>query len=345
MARQTPTLARLAELAGISQMSASRAINDRHGVSEQTRDKVLRIAAEIGYVANRTAQKLSGGRTRIVGLLTPVRQDQFVSELIIGSGRAARKAGYEMLVYPVFDEERETHHNVLTLLQQFSDGLVAILPHDDAPYLKALNEADIPVVVVDQRGVFPQYPSVASDNYEGARLAVQHLVELGHTRIAFISGDERLTAAQDRARGFNDAMRQQGLRPEASLTAIGRFSQVMGFKAASHLLKLKRPPTAIFAANDLSAFGAIAAAHELGMRVPDDVSIIGFDDVPMASQVYPPLTTIRQPLQQMGRSAVNILLARIAGIELPSDRITLPTDLILRNSTARPAEKRVAQQR
>jgi LacI family transcriptional regulator len=232
---------------------------------------------------------------------------------------------------------------VLTLLQQFSDGLVAILPHDDAPYLKALNEADVPVVVVDQRGVFPQYPSVASDNYEGARLAVQHLVELGHTRIAFISGDERLTAAQDRARGFNDAMRQQGLRPEASLTAIGRFSQAMGFKAASHLLKLKRPPTAIFAANDLSAFGAIAAAHELGMRVPDDVSIIGFDDVPMASQVYPPLTTIRQPLQQMGRSAVNILLARIAGIELPSDRITLPTDLILRNSTARPAEKRVAQ--
>jgi LacI family transcriptional regulator len=172
---------------------------------------------------------------------------------------------------------------------------------------------------------------------------VQHLVALGHTRIAFISGDERLTAAHDRARGFNDAMRQQGLRPEASLTAIGRFSQAMGFKAALHLLKLKRPPTAIFAANDLSAFGAIAAAHELGMRVPEDVSVIGFDDVPMASQVYPPLTTIRQPLQQMGRSAVNILLARIAGIESPSDRITLPTDLILRSSTAQPAAKRGAQ--
>jgi LacI family transcriptional regulator len=212
MARQTPTLAQLAELAGISQMSASRAINNRHGVSEQTRDKVLRIAAEIGYVANRTAQKLSGGSTHIVGLLTPVRQDQFVTELIIGAGRAARKAGYEMLVYPMFDEDSETHHNVLTLLQQFSDGLVAILPHDDAPHLKALSEADMPVVVVDQRGVFPQYPSVASDNYEGARLAVQHLVSLGHTRIAFISGDERLTAAHDRERGFNDAMRQQGLR-------------------------------------------------------------------------------------------------------------------------------------
>src|ERR1700733_12750444 len=122
MAKQTPTLARLAELAGISQMSASRAINDRHGVSEQTRDKVLRIAAEIGYVANRTAQKLSGGSTRIVGLLTPGRQDRVVSKLIIGSGRPARKAGNEMLVFPVFDEDRETHHNVLTLLQQFSDG-------------------------------------------------------------------------------------------------------------------------------------------------------------------------------------------------------------------------------
>ena len=122
-------------------------------------------------------------------------------------------------------------------------------------------------------------------------------------------------------------MRQHGLRPEAKtkLTAIGRFGQAMGFqgrRAALHLLKLKRPPTMIFAAN-LSAFGAIAAAHELGMRVPEDVSVIGFDDVPMASQVYPPLTTIRQPLQQMGRSAVNILLARIAGIESPSDRITL----------------------
>src|SRR5471032_1005801 len=113
MVKQSPTLARLAELAGISQMSASRAINDRHGVSQQTRDKVLRIAAEIGYVANRTAQKLSGGRTRIVGLLTPVRQDQFVSELIVGAGRAARKAGYEMLVYPMFDEDRETHQCVV----------------------------------------------------------------------------------------------------------------------------------------------------------------------------------------------------------------------------------------
>jgi len=191
MAKQTPTLEHVAKLAGVSQMTASRALNSRPGVSRATRDEVLRIASDIGYTVNRTAQKLSGGRNGIIGIITPSLDTQFASELILGAGRAARSAGCEILVYTVFDEDRHTHPDVLGLIQQFSDGILAILPRESL-CLDALANAKVPVVVVDQRGTLTGFPSVSIDNYGGARLAVEHLAGLGHKRIAFLAGDETI---------------------------------------------------------------------------------------------------------------------------------------------------------
>lgn len=181
---------------------------------------------------------------------------------------------------------------------------------------------------------------LAAVAYDGARSAVKHLIDLGHRRIGYITGDERLASAKDRHRAYVDTMAQQGLGRDASLIVKGDFTQKRGFEGTMKLLSLADPPTAIFAANDLSAFGAIAAIHESGLRVPDDISVVGFDDIPTAAQFYPALTTVRQPIHQIGRAAVNTLLARIAGIEPASPQVILPTELILRASTA-PCRTRV----
>lgn len=332
MSKQNPTLAQVAQIAGVSQMSASRALNGRPGVSRETRAEVLRIAADIGYVLNRSAQKLSGGRNGILGIITPTLDNQFASELILGVAHAARAVGYEALVYTVFDEDRDAHRSLIGLLPQFADGIVAILPREST-WFDTLAAAHVPVVLIDQRGSLTNFPSISVDNYGGACLAVEHLVALGHRRIAFISGDETIEGVRDRRRAYNDTIDRHGLAHDADLVVTGDLSQTRGFEVASQLLRLDKRPTAIFAANDLSAFGAVAAVREAGLRVPDDVSVIGFDDIPMASQVHPALTTIRQPFAQMAKAAVNTVLANIAGTEAPAAaRITLPAELVVRAS-------------
>lgn len=338
MAKQNPTLALVAKIAGVSQMTASRALNDRPGVSQGTREEILRIASDIGYVINRSAQKLSGGRNGIIGVITPMLDNQFASELILGIGRAARAVGYESLVYTIFDEDRESHGGVIGLMQQFADGVIAILPREST-YFDALASAHVPVVVIDQRGTLAKFPTVSVDSYGGACMAVEHLARLGHTRIAFVSGDETIEGVRERHRGYSDTLARLGLPFDPELLAPGDLSQKKAFEATIRLLALPSPPTAVFAANDLSAFGVIAAVREAGLRVPDDVSVIGFDDIPMAAQVHPPLTTIRQPFQQMARSAVNTLLSRIDGNDSASARTTLPAELVTRNSTGSVALK------
>jgi LacI family transcriptional regulator len=332
MSKQTPTLAQVAKIAGVSQMTASRALNDKPGVSQQTREEVLKIAVDIGYVVNRSAQKLSGGRNGIIGIMTPVLDNHYVGELVVGVGRAARAQGYETLVYTLFDEDRHSHQSVLGLIKQFTDGVVAILPRESA-YFNALAAANVPVVAIDQRGSLDGFPSISVDSYGGAVRAVEHLAQLGHTRIGFVAGDESIEGVRDRRRGYVDALVRFGLPTDPSLIAQGDLSQMRAFDAASALLALPEPPTAIFAVNDLSAFGVIAAARELGLKVPRDLSVLGFDDIPMASQVHPPLTTIRQPFAQMGRAAVNTLLSQMESDDTIAPRIVLPTELIVRQST------------
>ena len=331
MAKQNPTLADVARLAGVSQMTASRALNGRQGVSRETCDEVVRIAADIGYVVNRTAQKLSSGKNGIIGIITPTLDTQFASELILGAGRAARAAGCEVLVYTVSDDSHN-HPEVIKLVRQFSDGLIAILPRETM-CLDTLAAANVPVVVVDQRGTLSRFPSVSVDNYGGACMAVEHLVELGHKRIAFLGGDDAIEGVRDRQRGYLDTLERHDLPHDPKLIVTGDLSQITAFEVVSRLLDQPNPPTAIFAANDQSAFGAIAAAREAGLRVWQDFSVVGFDDIPMAEQFHPALTTVRQPFQQMASSAVNTLLAQIGGLETPSQRTTFPAELVVRKST------------
>lgn len=336
MEKPPPTLAEIAKVAGVSQMTASRALNNRPGVSREKREEILLIADEMGYVVNRAAQKLSGGRSHIIGMIAQLHTP-FTSELVMGVGSAARAAGYELLLYSLVGSDRRPPSSVMQLLQQFADGVIALLPYE-FDYLNTLAVSRVPVVTVDHQAETPEFPSIVGDSYQGARQAVRYLAELGHRRIAFVTGNERLASARDRRRGYEDTMQQLGLSYSPEMIAEGDYMQKAGYNAAYRLLALSPRPTAIFAANDISALGVVSAIREAGLKVPDDISVIGFDDIPLASQVHPALTTIRQPTQQMGRSAVNTLLALIVGLEAPSPLITLPTELVIRASAAPPRQ-------
>ncbi|WP_116131929.1 LacI family DNA-binding transcriptional regulator [Tropicimonas sp. IMCC34043] len=333
MKKRPATLAEVSKVAGVSRMTASRAINNQPGVSAKTREDILRIADEMGYVVNPLAQKLSTGRTRIIGVVVQLHTP-FAADLVLGIGSTARNAGYEMLAYSLPADDSAPPGKVVSLLQQITDGVIAILPYT-SEYLDTLAGAAVPVVTVDTQTDDSPYPSVISDSYQGGLLAVRHLAELGHHRIGFITGNMRLSSARARLQACRDSVAQMSLDPDPWLVTEGNFAQRGGFDAANQLLALPQRPTAIFAANDLSALGAMAAIREAGLQVPQDISVVGFDDIPLAHQMHPPLTTVRQPLQEMGRSAVNMLLPLILGLDLPSRQTVLPNELVVRGSTAR----------
>lgn len=335
MTQKSITLSEVAHAAQVSPMTASRAINNRSGVSWETREHVLKVAADLGYVVNRAAQKLSGGRSHVIGVIATDLENQYTGALIASMSEAAWEVGYETLIYSHVEREKRPSGSVVQLLRQISDGVIAVLPLEFG-YLGELASISIPVITVDHVGEHADFPSVATDCYDGARAAVRHLIDLGHRRIAYVAGDERLASARERRHAYIETLVQHGLDVDPSLIIVGDFSEQRGFTAAAKLLSLPRPPTAIFAANDMSAFGAIAAIREAGLRVPDDMSVVGFDDIPSAKQFNPALTTVRQPLYQIGRSAVDTLLAHIAGIEPVSPLVTLPTEMVVRASTATP---------
>lgn len=332
---RAPTLAEVARAAGVSRMTASRALNGRPGVSDAVRQEIVRIAGDIGYTINRPAQKLSGGQSRVIGVVAVQMFSRFVSEVVVGALRAARTAGYDMLMYSLLEADERLPGGVTQLLSQVADGVIALLPytHD---YFETLTAARVPLITVDDAVDHGRLPCITADSYQGAQAAVRHLADLGHRRIGFVTGNERLTSAVERRRAYLDVLAERGLPRDAGLIARGDYTEEGGYDAGKKLLSQSRPPTAIFAANDQGALGIIAAAQTIGLRIPRDLSLVGFDDIPQAAQVHPPLTTVRQPMEQMGRSAVNTLLALLAGIEAASPVISLPTELVVRASTAAP---------
>ena len=329
--KRKPTLAEIAKVAGVSLMTASRAINNRSGVSPEKREEILRISDDLGYVPNRAAQRLSGGRSHVVGVIAPLHSS-YSSELVLGLGSAGRVANYEMLVYSISTASHEPPAAVIDLLTQVADGVIVVLPNE-GQYLTRLSQANLPVVTIDEGPPLP-FPKVVVDNYKVGQMALEHLASLGHRRIGFINGDTRLTSVKDRLRAFRDHRTVLGLDPDENLVAQGDSMQQGGFEATMQLLSLKNRPTAIFTGNDVSAVGALSAIRESGLRVPEDISIIGCDDIPLARQVYPNLTTIRHPLTQMSRAAVNMLIAMISGFAPPTDTIVFSPELVERASTA-----------
>lgn len=330
-AHRKATLKDVARLAGVSTVTVSNVLNRRDNVSAQTRERVLEAVEKTGYRANLAARGLAGGRTNTVGILVPELGSQYIGEIVRGLGDEIRRAGLEILISTASSDAIE--RSQVDMLHAICDGLILVLPHSEKVDLGAA-ATEFPVVLIDPRGTLSRWPTVDVDNYRGGRQATEYLLELGHRRIAFLSG--RYEASRQRQKGYEEALMSFQIELDSGLVVDGDFSRPGGFAAATQILQLPQPPTAIFAANDVCAAGAMEAIKERGLRVPADISVVGYDDVPLAAQIFPPLTTIRQPLLQMGEAAARMMLGKLKGVEPPSNRITLTTELVERASAAAP---------
>jgi LacI family transcriptional regulator len=326
------TIVDVAREASVSYSTVSRVINNK-SVTADKRERVLRAMAELGYVANLQARSLAGGKSNIIGLLVHSLTVEYFGEIARGVDDELASVHYDLMLYTTHRRKGRESAYVTKLTRQLVDGLLLVLPRNAEAYLETLRYRRFPHVLIDHQGLGGvDVPSVGATNWQGAYDATRYLIDLGHRRIGFITGDMTLGCARDRLKGYQDALRDAGLPTNPTLVREGDFLQPQAFQCANELLDLPEPPTAIFASNDVSAFGAMDAARERGLRIPASISVIGFDDTPQAAQSHPMLTTVRQPLTEMGRVAAKLLLAYVADPDLPAQRIELPTELILRQS-------------
>ncbi|MFH8252978.1 LacI family DNA-binding transcriptional regulator [Microbacterium sp. B2969] len=326
------TIAQVAAEAGVSSMTVSNVVNGRPGASDATRERVLEVAARLGYQVNLSARSLRSGRTGLIGIISLDLVSEYSHEIMRGVAESVVDDERELLLNVSVDAVRE-RDRIEFFARDLVDGVLLIAPVLEPATVAMLESLDVPVVVIDPRRLDVPLPRVTVDNYEGVRAGTEHLIGLGHRRIGYIRGDEDLESTLTRQRGYLDAMKLAGLPVDDDLLAESGFSHEAGFRAGQQLLE-RAEPTAIIAGADLIAFGAMDAARARGLDVPRDLSIVGFDDLPRAAHTYPPLTTVRQPLHDMGQAGTRALLSLIEGRPLAVENIRMPTTLIVRGSTA-----------
>jgi len=324
----------VARRAGVSIATVSRALRGLPDVAAATRDRVLEAAAELDYVASPFAARLASGRTATVGVVVPFVNRWFFAEVIDGVEAALRKSGFDLLLYNLGDEEGRTRFfDVMPIRKRVDAVLIASLVLGDAEF-DALGVLSCPVGLLGLER--PGFLSTRIDDVAGARTAVRHLLDLGHRRIGLIGGDTddpmRFTPPLRRRDGYRDALREAGIEPDPDLEVLGYFTIDGGGEAASRLLAIPDRPTALFAESDEMAYGAMRAARRAGLRVPEDVAIIGFDDHVTAELMN--LSTIRQPVAEQAVDITTRLLSRIAATDDDgAAEVVLPTELVVRGST------------
>ena len=330
------TLETVAARAGVSPSTVSRILNGTAVVSVEKRDAVDAAIAELGFVPNPMARGLAGGRTHSVGVITLSIDSPFYGVALRGVEDALGRAGYSPLfVSGHFDAEAESRC-IDVLRSRRVDGIIMLDGKLDDRALRAHARA-LPLVVTGRSLKAPGVIALQSDNVEGARLATQHLLELGHRRIAFINGDPVHPDARDRYAGYRAALEAAGVAVDRALVLPGAFQEPSGLAAVELLLERRVPFTAIFAANDQMAIGATLALHQRGLRVPDDVSLVGYDDIAPAAYSVPPLSTVRQSGYEIGQCAAEAMLALLAG-EKP--RVSLPAPRFIARESTRAPRKR-----
>jgi LacI family transcriptional regulator len=330
------TIIDVAQEAGVSYSTVSRVVNNKSYVKPETRAKVLGAMTRLGYQANLQARSLAGGRSNVIGLLVVDLTTQYVGEIIRGIDEILTANQYELMLYTTHRRKTKESAYVNMMARGLADGLLIVLPRDPEAYLTSLRQRDFPYVLIDQFGIDDSDLTVTAANREGGYEATRHLIELGHRRIGIITGWMDMIAARHRLEGYRAALADYNIEYQENLVYEGDFSQQCGFHGANHLLDLAAPPTAIFASSDLIAMGVMDAARNRNIKIPADLSLVGFDDIPMSAVLIPQLTTVRQPLDEMGRCATQILLNLIQKPEGKQTSVILATELILRESTAPP---------
>jgi len=331
----------VARLAGVSTATVSRALRGLPTVSQTTRERVVEAAAQLGYIASPSASRLAGGKTRAVAVVVPRITPWFFSTVVEAAEERLHRAGYDLLLFNLGGSEHARQRLLYTsTLHKRVDALMLVATPLAESDFAAVTGLALPGVTVSAGTPVPGWPSVRIDDIATARTATDHLLSLGHRRIAHISGDPTdelaISTHLDRRRGFQQRLRSRGIEPDPALDVEATFTIAGGSKATAELLRRGEPPTAIFAASDEMAMGAIATLRSAGLRVPDDVSVIGVDDHDVAGVVG--LTTVAQPAAAQGRIAAETLLGPLRGnVNEYGDRsVVLPTQLVVRDSTAPP---------
>jgi DNA-binding LacI/PurR family transcriptional regulator len=331
-----PTMKDVAKLAGVSIQTVSCVVNDQGSISQETRNRVLQAIEELNYRRDPIARSMRTRQTRLIALLVLDITNPVLSIIASQVEAAAYAENYSVLLYNVGQDARREQTYLDTAAERLVDGMIIVNAVDREHTFARLEDSSIPTVLIDCLAT-SEIPSVAVDNFQGAYIATQHAIELGHERIAHIAGALSLEVARQRADGYAQCIEDHNLHYQHIITAYNdRWDYHSGYRAMRQLIESDVPPTAVFAAGDQMAIGAYRALSEAGLRIPQDISVVGFDDIEAASFTTPPLTTIRQPFGDMARRAFALLLDLLDGRTPQETRVTLPAELIVRESTGRP---------
>jgi len=333
----SPTLEDVARLVGVSRSTVSRVINNHPNVRPEVRERVWKVIREVGYQPHAAARSLVTRRTQIIGMVIPeavttLFTDPFFPLLLRGATGACNAHQYQLMLslFTAYANQQDIYRRVLR--SGYLDGVVVASASLNDPLIPNLLRDGIPFVSVG-RHPDERVNYVDVDNVGGARMAVEHLIRLGHQRIATITGPLDMVAGQDRLNGYRQALQARGIPVEEELIAEGDFTESGGMAAMQRLLPAS--PSAVFVASDTMAIGALKALRQAGRPVPQDIALVSFDDIPIASAIDPPLTTVRQPIERLGSMAIEVLLSVIEGPSeegAPVHRIVLPTELVIRAS-------------
>lgn len=331
------TIQDVAKTAKVSVSTVSRVLNGKVDVASETQERIVAVIEKLGYTSNLAARSMRSHRKNLIGLVVPDIGFPYSIEIMKGINRAIAESKFDLLVYTTGDIRKNgtalhEQHYVSLLNNSVTDGVI-IVASAASDFI-----TNAPIVAVDPHIINPNYPYVQGTNYHSALELMQYLFDLGHRRIGFISGRPEIASAQRRLSGYRDALKNAGLEIDEELIVPGDFIQPTAYKSTIQLLSLQNPPTAIFAANDQSAMGVYQAASEMGVRIPDDLSVIGFDNISEAK--YMGLTTMDQYLDEMGYVAIQMLIKLINHEPLEETVHKMKTNLVVRTSCSKPASIR-----
>ncbi len=330
------TITEVAKKLGVSKMTVSRVINGTPGVSEELRGRIRKAIEEMGYTPDAMARGLARGRSHLIGVLVPDIYSEWISPLFVGIGEEADHSGYQVLLRSTGYGKSFSEESHIFIDSGLVDGVIVASWLVPAGYITRLRRKGIPVVVIDGLERSKEFFWISSQDREGAVEAVRYLASLGHERIAFIGGGEKSYLGQQRLEGFLEGLKETGLKREDIVIEQGDFQLESGKNIAKRILAMNPRPTAIFAANDPMGIGVMQAAHEAGLHIPEDLSVVGFDDT-LAKTAVPPMTTVRRDYTSMGKTAVRVLMDAFQGnLETRTVvQIDVQTELVIRQSTRR----------
>lgn len=327
------TLEEVARTAGVSVITASRALRGVGYVAEATRQKVVEAATRLDYAPDMLAQRMRGGSSQLIGVFVNGFASMVMHELLSSIDIEARRLGFDLMVFNSRTFDDPGRASTSDMVRKLCDGLLIVFPNNEDGLLAKLERIHARCVLINFAARPIDLPVVIGANRPAARRATEYLLSLGHRRIAFIAGSSYTGQSQERQQGYEEAMRAAGIEVRPEWIGHGNFDQPTGQAAAEALLALPERPTAIFAGNDEMAFGAMDAIAAAGLRIPEDISVVGFDDIHTANFVHPRLTTLHHPSKEIAERAVAELVGMIQHGTLGASRIELPTRLVVREST------------